>query len=61
MITYNRYQVEAEHKIDTFLDHSLFLEVLQRIYQEDEQKVQHIKNLDEQTLRKEVAHSTVSV
>ena len=47
--------------MDTFLDHSLFLEMLQRRYQEDEQKIQHIKALDEQTLRNEVAHSTVSV
>ena len=30
-------------------------------YQEDEQRIQHIKALDEQTLRNEVAHSEVSV
>ena len=47
--------------MDTFLDHSLFLEMLQRKYQEDEQRVQHIKDLDEETLRKEAAHSAVSV
>ena len=47
--------------MDTFPKHSLFLEMLQRKYQEDEQRVQHIKALDEQTLRKEVAHSVVSV
>ena len=47
--------------MDTFPEHNLFLEMLQRKYQEDEQRVQHIKSLDEQTLRKEVAHSTVSV
>ena len=47
--------------MDTFPDHSLFLEMLQRKYQEDEQRVRHIKALDEQTLRKEVAHSAVSV
>ena len=45
--------------MDTFLD--LFLEMLQSRYQEDEQRIQHIKALDEQTLRNEVAHSAVSV
>src|SRR5713226_809233 len=29
-ITYNRCQFEAEQKMHTFLDHSLFLEILQR-------------------------------
>ena len=47
--------------MDTFPDHNLFLEMLQRRYQEDEQRIQHIKALDEQTLRNEVAHSAVSV
>ena len=47
--------------MDTFPDHSLFLEMLQRRYQEDGQRIQHIKSLDEQTLRNEVAHSAVSV
>ena len=47
--------------MDTFLEHSLFLEMLQRRYQEDEQRIQHIKALDEQTLRNEVAHSAISV
>ena len=61
MITYNRWQVEAEQRMDTFPDHSLFLEMLQRRYQEDEQRIQHIKSIDEQTLRNVVAHSMVSV
>ena len=58
---YNRCQVEAEQRIDSFSDHSLFVEILQRRYQEDERRIQHIKDLDEQTLRNEVDHSTVSV
>ena len=61
LITYNRFQVEAQHRMDTFPEHSLFLELLQRRYQEDGQRIQHIKALDEQTLRNEVAHSAVSV
>ena len=47
--------------MDVFPDHSLFLEILQRRYHEDERRIQHIKALDEQTLRNEVDHSTVSV
>ena len=47
--------------MDTVLYYNLFLEMLQSIYHEDEQRIQHIKALDEQTLRNEVAHSTVSV
>ena len=35
--------------------------MLQSRYQEDKQRIQHIKALDEQTLRNEVAHSVVSV
>ena len=61
LITYNHCQVEAEQRMDTFPYHSLFLEILQRRYQKDEQSIQHIKALDEQTLRNEVAHSAVSV
>ena len=37
------------------------MEILQKRYQEDERRIQHIKDLDEQTLRNEVEHSAVSV
>ena len=47
--------------MDTFSDHSLFFEIIQRRYQEDEQRIQHIKALDEHTLTNEVDHSMVSV
>ena len=47
--------------MDDFSDHSLFLEILQRRYYEDEKMIQQIKALDEQTLRNEVDHSAVSV
>ena len=47
--------------MDTFPDHRLFLDMFQRRYQEDGQRIQHIKALDKQTLRNEVAHSVVSV
>ena len=35
LITYNRCQVDAEQRMDTFLDHNLFLEMFQSRYQED--------------------------
>ena len=44
-----------------FLDHNLFVETLQKRYQEEEAKIQHIKALDDQTLRNEVDHSVISV
>ena len=47
LISYNRSQVEAEQRIDSFLDNSPFLEILQRRYHEDEKRIQHIKYLDE--------------
>ena len=59
-MTYNRYQVEAEQRMDIFPDHSLFLEILQIRCQEDEKRIHHIKAIDEKTLRNEVAHSVVS-
>ena len=61
LITYNRCQVEAEQRIDAFPDHNLFVEILQKRYQEEERKIQHIKALDDQTLRNELDHSAVSV
>ena len=61
LITYNRCQVEAEQRLDAFSDHNLFVEILQKRYQEEERKIQHIKALDDQTLRNEVDHSAVSV
>ena len=61
LITYNRCQVEAEQRLDAFPDHNLFVEILQKRYQEEERKIQHIKALDDQTLRNEVDHSTISV
>ena len=61
LITYNRCQIEAEQRLDAFLDHNSFMELLQKRYQEGEVKVQHIKALDDQILRSEVDHSAISV
>ena len=61
LITYNWCQIEAEQRLDAFLDHNAFVELLQKKYQEEEAKVQHLKALDEQIMRNEVDHSAVSV
>ena len=61
LITYNRCQVEAEQRLDVFPDHNSFVEMLQKRYQEEEAKLQHIKALDDQILRSEVDHSAISV
>ena len=37
------------------------MEILQKRYQEEEAKTQHIKSLDDQILRSEVDHSAISV
>ena len=42
------------------LENELFLEHLQNRYQEDEQKIQQVKDLDEWILKNTVAHAAVS-
>ena len=61
LITYNRCQVEAEQRLEVFPDHNSFVEILQKRYQEEEAKVQHIKALDDQILGNEVDHSAISI
>ena len=39
LITYNRFQVAVERRMDTFPEHNLFLEMLQGRYKEDEQRI----------------------
>ena len=46
-VTYNRCQVVAEHRLDAIQEHELFTELLQSRYQEDEHKIQQVKDLDE--------------
>ena len=47
LITYNRCQIEVEQRLDAFLDHNYFVELLENKYQEEEAKLQHIKALDD--------------
>ena len=42
-------------------EHELFIEHLQNRYQEDEQEIQQVKDLDEQNLKNVVAHAAVSI
>ena len=61
LITYNRFQTEAEQRLDVFPDHNSFVEMLQKRYQEGKARVQHIKSMDDQILRSKVDHSAISI
>ena len=39
LITYNWCQVEAEQRLEVFLEHNSFVEILQKRYQEEEEKI----------------------
>ena len=47
--------------MDALPEHELFIEQLQSRYQEDEQKIQQVKDLDEHILKNAVAHSAVNI
>ena len=47
LVTYNRCQVSTEKRLDIIPEHELFTKILQSRYQEDEQKIQQVKDLDE--------------
>ena len=59
--TFNRFQTDAEHKLDEFPDHETFREILQGRYQDAEARTQQIKAIDDLVLRNEVGHPAVSV
>ena len=61
LVTYNRCQVVVDKRLGAILEHELFIEQLQNRYQEDEQEIQQVKDLDEQILKKAVAHAAVSI
>ena len=61
LVTYNRCQVAVGQRIETLLEHELFTKMLQSRYQEDEQKIQQVKDLDEQILKDVVSHAAVSI
>ena len=61
LITYNRCQVESEQRLEVFPYHNSIVEILQKRHQEEEEKVQHIKALDNHILRSEVDHPAINV
>ena len=61
LVTYNRCQVSAEQRLEALPEHELLTEMLQSRYQEDEQKIQQVKDLDEQILKDVIAHAAVSI
>ena len=61
LVTYNQCQVTIDKRVDKIPDHELFIEHLQNRYQEDEHEIQQVKDLDEQVLKKVVAHVAVSI
>ena len=61
LVTYNRCQVSVDKRMDAIQEHELFMEQLQNMYQEDEQEIQQVKDLDEQILKNAVTHATVSI
>ena len=61
LVTYNRCQVAAKRRLDAILEHELFIEQLRSRYEEDEQKIQQVKDLDDQILKNAVTHAAVSI
>ena len=61
LVTYNRCQVEAEHRLHEFPDHDTIAGMLQTRQQEDEAKVQCIRALDEPILKNEIGHAAISI
>ena len=61
LITYNRCQVTAGQILEALTEHELFTKMLQSRYQEDEQKIQQVKDLDEQNLKDAVAHAAINI
>ena len=59
--TYNQCQNSAKKRLDVLPEHQLFLKHLQDMYQEDDQEIQQIKDLDEWILKNVVAHVAVSI
>ena len=59
--TYNRCQNFGEKRLDVIPEHEFFLKHLQDRYQEYEQEIQQVKDLDEWILKNAVVHAAVSI
>ena len=61
LVTYNRCQFAAKQRVEALTEHELLTEMLQIRYREDEQKLQQVKDLDEQILKDVMAHVGVKI
>ena len=61
LFTYNRCHTFVEEILEVLPGHELFLKHLQDRYKEDEQEIQHVKDLDEWILKNAVAHAAMSI
>ena len=62
LATYNRFQTSTEKRLDVIPEHESFLEhIYNRPYQEDEQEIQQVKDLDEWILKNAAAHAAISI
>ena len=59
--THNQCHTSAEKRLDVLPKHELFLKNLQDRYQEDEQEIQQVKDLDELIFKNLVAQVVVSI
>ena len=61
LVTYNRCHLTTDKRLYVIPKHDIFIEQLQNMYQEDEQEIQQVKDLDEQILKNVMAHAAVSI
>ena len=61
LATYNRCHISVEKILEGIPEHELFIEHLQNRYQEDEQEIKQVKDLDEWILKNAVAHAAISI
>ena len=61
LVTYIRCQFAVEQILEALPEHEPLTEMLQSMYEEDDQKIQQVKDLDEQILKDVVAHVAVII
>ena len=61
LLTYNRCHTSATKRLEAFLEHEILLKQLQEWCNEDEQAIQHVKELDEKVIKTEIAHAAMSI
>ena len=61
LLTYNLCQTSMAKRLEVLPEHEMFLKNLQDRYNEDEQAIQQVKELDEKILKTEVGHAAMSI